>query len=108
MADQHSDAATFKPAYLDLHREGLLFERAREAIDRLHDCDLCARYCHVDRHVGIKGAVCRTGRRAVVSSLGPHHGEEDPLRGFRGSGTIFFSWFNLASQYLGIFTSISR
>ena len=59
------------------------------------DCDLCARYCHVDRYAGIKGAVCRTGLRAWVNSYGPHHGEEIPLRGVYGSGTIFFSWCSL-------------
>ncbi len=39
--------------------------------------------------------MCRTGERAVVASYGPHHGEEDCLSGWRGSGTIFFSWCNL-------------
>jgi putative pyruvate formate lyase activating enzyme len=43
----------------------------------------------------VKGAVCRTGERAVVHSRGPHYGEENPLRGRNGSGTIFFSWCNL-------------
>ena len=85
----------FEPSYLELFRSGELAERASRAVERLASCDLCARYCLVDRFAGVKGAVCRTGRRAVVSSLGPHHGEEDPLRGFRGSGTIFFSWCNL-------------
>jgi uncharacterized Fe-S radical SAM superfamily protein PflX len=47
----------------------------------------------------IEGAVCRTGERAVVASWGPHHGEEDVLRGWRGSGTIFFSWCNLRCVY---------
>jgi putative pyruvate formate lyase activating enzyme len=85
----------FEPSYLKLFRSGELAERASRALGRLASCDLCARYCRVDRVASVKGAVCRTGRRAVVSSLGPHHGEEDPLRGFRGSGTIFFSWCNL-------------
>jgi len=49
----------------------------------------------VNRRQTTKGAVCRTGERAVVHSFGPHHGEEGPLRGSRGSGTIFFSWCNL-------------
>jgi putative pyruvate formate lyase activating enzyme len=85
----------FEPAYLALFRSGELAERASRALERLASCDLCARYCRVDRFAGVKGAVCRTGRRARVSSLGPHHGEEDPLRGSRGSGTIFFSGCNL-------------
>jgi putative pyruvate formate lyase activating enzyme len=72
-----------------------LEERARRAVERLRCCDLCARYCRVNRLDGIQGAVCRTGRRAVVHSFGPHHGEERLLRGTRGSGTIFFSGCNL-------------
>ena len=66
-----------------------------KAWEHLQCCDLCARYCRVDRLQGTKGAVCRTGEQAIVHSYGPHFGEEDPLRGNRGSGTIFFSWCNL-------------
>jgi putative pyruvate formate lyase activating enzyme len=98
MADR-ADAPAFEPAYLGLHRRGELFERARQAMARLHDCDLCARYCHVDRHVSIKGAVCRTGHLARVASYGAHHGEERPLSGRYGSGTIFFSWCSLRCEY---------
>lgn len=87
--------SAFEPAYLALHRDGQLKLRAEEAYRHLENCDLCARYCHVNRKQGIKGAVCRTGEKAIVHSFGPHHGEEDPLRGSRGSGTIFFSWCNL-------------
>ena len=94
MASRQSNSA-FEPAYLALHRDGQLKLRAKEAYERLKDCDLCARYCHVNRLEGIRGAVCRTGEKAVVHSFGPHHGEENPLRGWRGSGTLFFSWCNL-------------
>ena len=83
------------PAYLALRRCGELAVRARLALDRLASCDLCARYCRVDRLAGTGGAVCRTGRRARVASYGPHHGEERPLSGWRGSGTIFFAWCSL-------------
>jgi len=86
---------TFKPAYLTLQENNQLQVRAEQAYQHMADCDLCARYCHVDRYAGIKGAVCRTGLRARVNSYGPHHGEEDPLRGVYGSGTIFFSWCSL-------------
>jgi putative pyruvate formate lyase activating enzyme len=89
----------FEPAYLALQRTGELGRRAAQARARLEDCDLCARYCRVDRTRTLAGVVCRTGTRAVVSSFGPHHGEEDPLRGRRGSGTIFFSWCNLRCLY---------
>jgi putative pyruvate formate lyase activating enzyme len=84
-----------EPAYAALLRSGELAERARRAVERLRSCDLCARYCRVNRLESAKGAVCRTGRRAVVHSFGPHHGEERPIRGRWGSGTLFFSWCNL-------------
>ena len=88
-----------EPAYLRLFRSGELAERARSAHQHLESCDLCARYCQVDRRESIRGAVCRTGERAIVYSASPHHGEEDCLRGSRGSGTIFFSWCNLRCIY---------
>jgi putative pyruvate formate lyase activating enzyme len=85
----------FEAGYLKLLRSGDLGERVRQAFRQLENCDLCARYCHVNRRLTIEGAVCRTGEHAVVHSFGPHHGEEDVLRGWNGSGTIFFSWCNL-------------
>jgi len=85
----------YEPSYMQLHQNGELKERARLAVQRLENCDLCARFCHVNRLESLEGAVCRTGARAVVHSCGPHHGEEDPLSGWCGSGTIFFSWCNL-------------
>lgn len=90
-----SDAGAFAPTYLALLENGELQRREQQAYRHLEDCDLCARYCHVNRRITTKGAVCRTGERAVVHSFGPHHGEEDPLRGVNGSGTIFFSWCSL-------------
>ncbi len=86
---------TFIPAYRNLLAGGELTRRAQLAYRHLEDCDLCARYCHMNRRRTIKGAICRTGERAVVNSFGPHHGEEDPLRGWNGSGTIFFSGCSL-------------
>lgn len=74
-----------------------MIERARRAREHERACDLCARYCRVDRSEKLGG--CRTGKLAFVASYGPHHGEEDPLRGRQGSGTIFFSWCNLRCQY---------
>jgi len=85
----------FEPAYLRLLASGELDRRVAEAWRRMEACDLCARYCRVNRLRGTEGAVCRTGERAVVHGYGPHHGEEDPLRGTGGSGTIFFTWCNL-------------
>jgi len=92
-------AAAFEPAYRRLFEAGELEERVRQAWARLEDCDLCAHACHVNRFETIKGAVCRTGERAIVASFGPHFGEESPLVGLRGSGTIFFSLCNLRCQF---------
>ncbi len=94
-----SAESAFAPAYLALLATGGLAQRAADAHEHLQDCDLCARYCRVDRLAGIEGAVCRTGERAVVASYGAHRGEEDPLRGWGGSGTIFFGWCNLRCVY---------
>ncbi|MBE0597051.1 MAG: radical SAM protein [Desulfuromonadales bacterium] len=84
----------FVPAYLRLP-PGELATRARRALAHLQRCSLCARGCHVNRLLTTRGAICRTGRQARVHSWGPHQGEERPLSGRRGSGTIFFSWCNL-------------
>lgn len=89
---------TFEPAYLRLLRSGELRERVAQAYEHLSICDVCARNCDVDRRAGQVG-VCRTGEQAKVSSYGPHLGEEDPLRGWRGSGTIFFTRCNLKCQF---------
>jgi putative pyruvate formate lyase activating enzyme len=86
-----------EPAYVNLHRAGELVRRADEARRRERACDLCARYCRVDRAERLGG--CRTGMKARLASYGPHHGEEDPLRGWGGSGTIFFGWCNLRCVY---------
>lgn len=81
------------PAYLTLPISELQ-ERAEIAFARMEHCNLCARRCDVNRLDGKLG-VCKTGLRARVSSYGPHMGEEDPLRGWKGSGTIFFARCNL-------------
>jgi len=92
-ATKHHD--DFVPSYVALSNSNELKARVAEAWEHLKSCDLCARYCHVDRLQSTKGAICRTGEQAIVHSYGAHYGEEDPLRGTRGSGTIFFSWCNL-------------
>jgi putative pyruvate formate lyase activating enzyme len=81
------------PAYLDLGIPELR-RRARQAVAALADCRLCPRDCGVDRLRG-KWSACKTGRYAVVSSAFAHFGEEDCLRGWNGSGTIFFGHCNL-------------
>jgi putative pyruvate formate lyase activating enzyme len=72
-----------------------LERRAAEAHELLGDrCVVCPRGCKVDRRADVAG-LCAIGRHAVVASYFPHFGEEDCLRGQRGSGTIFFSGCNL-------------
>jgi putative pyruvate formate lyase activating enzyme len=113
-----------EPAYVGLLRSGELERRVRLALDELESCTVCPRNCRVDRlravppdgRIGVpleaaripghapkrtvpahipKGTSCFTGRYARVSSAFPHFGEEDCLRGWNGSGTIFFSFCNL-------------
>lgn len=84
----------FEPAYLALHRKGELARRVEIAVEGLRSCQVCPRNCEADR-LADERRVCKTGRYARVSSAFPHFGEEDVLRGRRGSGTIFFSNCNL-------------
>jgi putative pyruvate formate lyase activating enzyme len=84
----------FEPAYLKLYDSGELRERVERAVESLCACEVCPRNCRVDRWAN-KFAVCKTGRHAIVSSYGPHHGEENCLRGWGGSGTLFFAGCNL-------------
>ncbi|MCP4426147.1 MAG: radical SAM protein [Chloroflexi bacterium] len=84
----------FEPAYLALHRRGELAERAATAVAQLAACRVCPRDCEVNR-LEDETAVCLNGRYARVASYAPHFGEENPLRGTRGSGTIFFAGCNL-------------
>lgn len=116
-------AAVPEPGYLRLLRSGELEQRVQQALAELEDCRVCPRDCRVDRlhalpanggrppsepsHPGRlvasrtvpahipKGTSCFTGRYARVASAFPHFGEEDCLRGWKGSGTIFFSFCNL-------------
>jgi len=89
---------SFEPAYLALAREGRLESRALEAQGALRECRLCPRECDTHRLDGDRGT-CQVARHAVVSSAFPHLGEEDCLRGVRGSGTIFFSGCSLRCSF---------
>jgi len=82
-----------RPAYLELGSETLR-ERAILAVDGLRHCVACPRDCGVNR-IEDRWSACKTGRYAVVTSWFPHFGEEDCLRGWNGSGTIFFGHCNL-------------
>lgn len=88
----------FKPAYLKLHRSGELEARAESAHAGLAECRQCAWECRANRLAGKTGA-CKTGLLAEVSSYGAHHGEERPISGWNGSGTVFFARCNLRCQY---------
>ena len=83
-----------EPVYLRAYDRDELKPRVERARELLQSCTVCPRNCKVNRSEG-KFAVCKTGRYAVVSSHFPHHGEEDCLRGWKGSGTIFFAGCNL-------------
>jgi putative pyruvate formate lyase activating enzyme len=82
------------PAYRRLLSDGGLEERSSRLLGKLASCDLCPRLCGVDRTAGELG-LCKGGSRASVSSFGPHYGEERPLVGNGGSGTVFFAGCNL-------------
>ncbi len=82
------------PVYLATWRAGELDRKVAAAREELRHCLACPRDCGIDRIADERG-VCHVGRRAIVASAFPHFGEEDCLRGQRGSGTIFFSYCNL-------------
>jgi putative pyruvate formate lyase activating enzyme len=86
-------AEGFVPAYRKLGLEALR-RRAGEAYRQLKRCELCGRRCAVNRLLDETG-VCRAGRRVLISGYGPHFGEEAPLVGEHGSGTIFLTYCNL-------------
>lgn len=89
------DHLTGYPAYLALHHSGELYRRAAMARERLLCCDLCPWKCRVNRSENPPKGRCKAGIRARVASYGPHYGEEAPLVGRGGSGTIFFCRCNL-------------
>ena len=85
-------------AYLALAARGELEARAERAAARMRACDLCPRLCRVDRQAGEFG-FCATGRHPLLSSAGPHSGEESCLSGTHGSGTIFVTGCNLGCSF---------
>jgi putative pyruvate formate lyase activating enzyme len=88
----------FEPAYLRLYQSGEFGRRVQQALRLLESCTACPRQCRVNR-LADKFGVCKNGRYAIVSSYGAHLGEEDCLRGWRGSGTIFICGCNLRCVY---------
>lgn len=87
-----------EPVYLESWLNGKLEEKIRVATGRLESCTLCPRQCGVNRQAGETG-ICMTGRKARVASAHPHYGEEPPISGYRGSGTIFFGGCNLGCAF---------
>ncbi len=90
--------AMSEPSYIRLHRRGELQRRIVDAVDALESCHLCPRECGANRLAGQLG-YCKTGRRAKVASANVHFGEERPLVGRYGSGTIFISSCNLLCTF---------
>jgi len=88
----------FEAAYLETYRSGRLQERTEKALAFLQSCTICPRLCQVNRREGEKG-ICRAGRLPKVSSYSPHFGEERPLVGLHGSGTIFLTHCNLRCRF---------
>ncbi len=86
------------PSYLNLLEDGSLKARAEHASELLRNCTLCPRKCGVDRTKGELG-LCRGGARAMVSSYNAHFGEEPPISGSRGSGTVFLTNCSLKCIY---------
>jgi putative pyruvate formate lyase activating enzyme len=84
----------FKAAYLTTYEQGLFSQRIADTFRMLRVCSVCPRKCSVDRTIGEAG-FCRAGGLPEISSYGPHFGEERPLVGTHGSGTIFMTHCNL-------------
>lgn len=86
------------PAYRRTKAEGLLDQKIEELESRLNPCTLCPRQCRVNRAVGESG-YCKAPYDLYVSSVSPHFGEESPLVGTNGSGTIFLTHCNLKCSF---------
>jgi putative pyruvate formate lyase activating enzyme len=86
------------PSYLKLYREGILSQRIKDLYKIYEECHLCPRNCRVNRLDGKTGK-CKASSKVKLSSAAPHFGEERPLVGLKGSGTIFFSNCGLRCVY---------
>lgn len=91
----NNKASGFEPAYLAYHRTGELKRRADTLWAVMEECQLCPRECGVNRLTGEQGFCRAPGAKPVVSAFTPHFGEERPLVGKGGSGTIFLTHCNL-------------
>ena len=86
------------PIYLELFQSGDLKRRGEALWEMYYECRLCPRECGVNRLEGETGS-CKATSRLKVASYSPHFGEERPLVGVGGSGTIFFSHCNLGCVF---------
>jgi putative pyruvate formate lyase activating enzyme len=89
---------TTQPGYLELYASGELDKRIQYFENLYKSCTLCPHQCKTDRFKNSTG-FCKSGEKAMVASFSPHFGEEAPLVGRNGSGTIFFSACNLRCVY---------
>jgi putative pyruvate formate lyase activating enzyme len=90
----HHAGLEFEPEYLSLHRSGELKRRGDELWEKMRECCLCPRECGANRLNGERG-FCQANNKLEIAAYHPHYGEEKPLRGSGGSGTIFLSNCNL-------------
>jgi len=88
----------FTPAYQKLLKNGGFSYRIAKADKILSNCTLCPRRCQVNRLKGEKG-FCKSGNQLIIAHYGPHFGEEPPLTGMHGAGTIFFTHCNLKCSF---------
>lgn len=86
------------PSYLESYHTGKLSEITDKIFAMLGSCSICPRKCKVNRLKDEKG-FCKTGIKPKIYNFMPHHGEEPPISGTKGSGTIFFSYCNMSCIY---------
>lgn len=85
-------------SYIDLYKSGELLQRVRASYQHLKSCDLCPHDCGVDRLAGEQG-ICSAGAQPKIASANVHKGEEPPISGQKGSGTIFLSGCSLRCRF---------
>ncbi len=103
VSSQMDEKTSVYPSYLRLEKSGQLSERVEKLLAFYENCHLCPRDCRVNRLKGETG-ICRATSRVKISSAFPHFGEERPLVGKSGSGTIFFSNCNLRCVFCQNYT----
>lgn len=86
-----------KPNYIKLLEKGALLKKVKEAQKHITHCNLCPHECGVNRKEEV--GICQGSHRAIISSYGPHLGEEKVLVGYKGSGTMFFGYCNMSCVF---------